>query len=162
MTEKTCLITGCSAGGVGAALAEIFSDHGYHVFATARTMAKVPQRLHDAPNVTVIELDVTAAESIAAALRLVQAHTAKLDVLVNNAGLGLRMPALDTSLAEAKTLFDANFFAAFAMMQAFAPMLVEARGCLVNASSITSSVPFPFSSKCTKMIEYHANTTNES
>ncbi|KAJ2965254.1 hypothetical protein NQ176_g10702 [Zarea fungicola] len=146
ISKKTCLITGCSAGGVGAALAEIFRDHDYHVFATARTTSKISSSLQNAPNVTVLALDVTSAESIAATLNLVQTQTTKLDVLINNAGLGLRMPGLDTSLEEAKNLFDANFFAAFAMMQAFAPLLIEARGCLVNNSSITGALPFPFTS----------------
>ncbi|EHK20602.1 uncharacterized protein TRIVIDRAFT_192808 [Trichoderma virens Gv29-8] len=146
LTRKTCLVTGCSAGGVGPAFAEAFKNKGYHVFATARTPSKVPQSLHDAPNVTVIALDVTSMESISSALEEVRKHTEKLDVLINNAGLGLNMPGLDTSIDEAKKLFDLNFFGVLAMMQAFSPMLVAARGCVVNNSSVGGVVPFAFSS----------------
>ncbi|PTB38067.1 hypothetical protein M441DRAFT_71535 [Trichoderma asperellum CBS 433.97] len=144
--RKTCLVTGCSAGGVGAAFAEAFKNKGYHVFATARSPSKIPQTLHEASNVTVLALDVTSTESIASALEEVKKKTNKLDVLVNNAGLGLNMPGLDTSLEEAKKLFDLNFFGALAMMQAFGPMLVAAKGCVVNNSSVGGVFNFPFSS----------------
>ena len=62
--KKSCLVTGCSAGGCGAALAEAFSDSGYHVFATARSVGKVPKSLHDRRDVTVLALDVTDSGSI--------------------------------------------------------------------------------------------------
>jgi short-subunit dehydrogenase len=146
LPKKTCLVTGCSAGGVGAAFAEAFKNKGYHVFATARSPSKVPQSLHEASNVTVFALDVTSAESIASAVEEVRKHTEKLDVLINNAGLGLNMPGLDTSIDEAKKLFDLNFFGVLAMMQAFSPMLVAARGCVVNNSSVGALIPFAFSS----------------
>ncbi|RFU79398.1 short-chain dehydrogenase reductase [Trichoderma arundinaceum] len=143
---KTCLVTGCSAGGVGAAFAETFKNKGYHVFATARTPSKIPQSLHEASNVTVLALDVTSMESIALAVEEVRKQTERLDVLINNAGLGLNMPGLDTSIEEAKKLFDLNFFGVLAMMQAFSPLLVAARGCVVNNSSVGGVIPFPFSS----------------
>lgn len=146
ITKKTCLVTGCSAGGVGAAFAEAFKNRGYHVFATARSPSKVPQNLHDSANVTVLALDVTSMESIALAFAEVQKQTDRLDVLVNNAGLGLNMPGLDTSIDEAKKLFDLNFFGVLAMMQAFSPMLVRAKGCVVNNSSVGGVVPFAFAS----------------
>lgn len=146
-TRKTVLITGCSAGGVGAALATTFHAKGYHVFATARTPSKIPSSLQSAPNATILTLDVTSSSSIAAALEHVTAATqGKLDVLINNAGLGLAMPALDTSLEDARGQFELNFFGALAMLQAFAPLLVKARGCVVNVSSVGGVLGFPFSS----------------
>ncbi|KAL7935833.1 hypothetical protein V8C35DRAFT_333641 [Trichoderma chlorosporum] len=146
VTKKTCLVTGCSAGGVGPAFAEVFRSKGYHVFVTARTLSKVPNSLRDAANVTLITLDVTSLESIAAAAEEVRKHTDRLDVLINNAGLGLNMPGLDTSIDEAKKLFDLNFFGVLAMMQAFSSMLVAAQGCVVNNSSVGAVFPFTFSS----------------
>lgn len=146
ITRKICLITGCSAGGVGAAFAEVFRKKGYYVFATARTPSKVPQTLHTASNVTVLALDVTSAESIAAAAEAVRKQTDRLDVLINNAGLGLNMPGLDTSIEEGKKLFDLNFFGVLAMMQAFSAMLIKAKGCVVNNSSVGGCLPFPFAS----------------
>jgi 1-acylglycerone phosphate reductase len=148
IARKTCLITGCSGGGVGSGLAEVFKDKGYHVFATARSPAKIPQSLHTSPNVTVLALDVASTESIAAAVETIRNATGgKLDVLINNAGHGLNMPALDTSIAEAKKLFDTNFFGILEMIQAFRHMLIRAKGVVVNNSSMGAYLPIPFISK---------------
>lgn len=145
ITRKTCLITGCSKGGVGAALAEVFHDHGYHVFVTARTTSKVPQAFHTASNVTVLALDVTSTQSINAAVATVRDLTGgRLNILINNAGRGLNMPALDVSIVEAKKLFDANFFGVLQTMQAFQHMLVNARGVIVNNTSMGGYLPIPF------------------
>ena len=147
MFGKSCLITGCSSGGVGAAFAEAFKNKGYHVFATARSPSKVPQTLHAASNVTVLALDVASSDSIAAAAAAVRNEAGgRLDVLINNAGIGLHMPALDIPIAEARKIFDANFFGALEMIQAFSPMLVNSKGCVVNNSSVGGLLPIPFNS----------------
>ena len=62
--RKSVLITGCSEGGIGAGLAEAFCEKGYHVFATARTPSKTSQSLAQAPNVTVLTLDVLSSGDI--------------------------------------------------------------------------------------------------
>ena len=147
ITRRTVLVTGCSAGGVGAALAEVFRAKGYHVYATARTPSKVPESLHSASNVAVLALDVTSTESIAAAADQVSKEGGKLDVLINNAGAGLPIPALDTPMEKAKQLFDLTFFGALAMLQAFGPLLIKAKGCVVNHASVAGVMGFPFSSK---------------
>ncbi|CZR65805.1 related to short-chain dehydrogenase/reductase [Phialocephala subalpina] len=147
VARKTVLITGCSAGGLGAALAEVFHDKGCHVFATARSPSKIPSSLAKSPNVTVLTLDVLSPDSIAAAVKSVGAQTeGKLDVLVNNSGSGIILPALDTSIEGGKKLFDLNFWAALAMIQAFAPLLVKAKGCIVNNTSVSSVIPIPYNS----------------
>ncbi|KAJ5531978.1 hypothetical protein N7494_008530 [Penicillium frequentans] len=146
-TRKSCLVTGCSAGGVGASLAEAFKDKGYHVYATARSPSKVPRSLHEASNATVLALDVTSSESIAAVAETVKRETGgRLAVLINNAGLGLELPALDTPIAEARRVFDSNFFAILEMIQVFSPMLIAAGGCIVNNSSVGGRIPIPFCS----------------
>lgn len=153
ITRKTCLITGCSGGGVGAALAETFKDKGYHVFATARSTSKVPQSLHDASDVTVLELDVSSSESIGAVAKAIQIQLGdRLDVLINNAGAGLEMPILDTSTTEARKVFDVNFFGALEMIQVFSPMLIKAGGCIVNNTSVGGRFPIPFVGKFTRTI----------
>ena len=72
---KSVLITGCSAGGIGPALAQVFQEKGYHVFATARNPSKIPSALSSAANVTVLKLDVLSSESIAAAAESVSLET---------------------------------------------------------------------------------------
>lgn len=142
---RYCLITGCSSGGVGAAFAEIFSQNGYHVFATARTTSKIPASLHESSNVTILALDVTNHASIVAAEDTVRKQTGgSLDVLVNNAGAGMVMPMLDSTISEAKKVFDLNFFAALDMIQVFAPMLIKAGACVVNNASVGGFRPLVF------------------
>ncbi|KEF51463.1 uncharacterized protein A1O9_12380 [Exophiala aquamarina CBS 119918] len=145
--RKTVLITGCSAGGIGGGLAEAFLEKGYFVFAGLRTPSKASQILSQSKNVKILTLDVLSSESIASAVESVSKETAgKLDILVNNSGAGILAPALDTSIKEGKALFDLNFWAPVAMVQAFAPLLVKAKGCIVNNTSANSQVPMPFMS----------------
>jgi 1-acylglycerone phosphate reductase len=145
--SKSCLVTGCSEGGVGAAFAEVFQQKGYHVFATARSPSKVPKTLHNASNVTVLALDTGSSTSIAEAAKAIEKQTGgKLDVLINNAGHGQTMPALDVSLDEARNLFNVNFFGVLELVQVFGPMLVKAKGCIVNNASVGGLSPIPFNS----------------
>ena len=140
---KSVPITGCSAGGIGGGLADAFHEAGYHLFATARTPSKISPSLAKAPHVTVLALDVLSSDSIAAAVESVTRVTGgKLDVLVNNSGTLMVMPALDVSIEEGKRHFDTNYWAVLAMIQAFAPLLIKAKGHVVNNTSVSGLVPF--------------------
>ena len=87
MGQKTVLITGCSEGGIGDALAKTFHRKGLRVFASARDVAKV-QHLKDL-GLDIVQLDVTGEESIKQAVSTVKVATGGyLDVLVNNSGAG--------------------------------------------------------------------------
>ncbi|KAK2672700.1 Short-chain dehydrogenase/reductase SDR [Fusarium oxysporum f. sp. vasinfectum] len=144
---KSVLITGCSAGGIGGALADAFHAKGYHVFATARNPSKLSLSLSSAANVTVLKLDVLCTESIAAAVESVKSQTGGgLDVLVNNSGGGYTLPALDVSIDESKKLFELNFWALLTMLQAFAPLLIKTKGCIVNNSSVNVIASMPLMS----------------
>ncbi|PMD32221.1 short-chain dehydrogenase/reductase [Hyaloscypha variabilis F] len=144
---KTVLITGCSANGLGSALAHAFHTANYHIFASLRTPSKISPTLASLPHITVLPLDILSPTSIASAVSLVSAHTGgKLDVLVNNAGGAIIAPALDTNIEAGKELFDLNFWAALSMVQAFAPLLVEVKGCVVNNASVSGVLPMAFQS----------------
>lgn len=87
MVQKTVLITGCSEGGIGDALAKSFHKRGFRVFASARNLAKV-QHLKDM-GLDILQLDVTDKDSIRQAVLTVKAATGgHLDFLVNNSGAG--------------------------------------------------------------------------
>lgn len=146
MAPKTVLITDCSAGGSGSSLAEAFQRRGLLVFTTARTLSKM-SRLKVVPNITLMELDITSSTSIAAALKSVASQTGgKLDYLINNAGQQMVMPTLDVNVEEAKKIFDSNFWGALAMSQAFAPLVIAAKGTVFNICSISGCVYTPWCS----------------
>ncbi|CAI6333591.1 unnamed protein product [Periconia digitata] len=143
MTQKSVLITGCSEGGIGHALAVEYQKRGLKVFATARNPSKIGD-LTSLPNVIAIALDVTDPSSIAAAAKTVDAETGgKLDILVNNAGVMYHMPVLDMDIAKAKQLYEVNVWGVISTTQAFADMLVKAKGVVANIGSIAGLSPLP-------------------
>ncbi len=143
--KQSVLITGCSAGGIGASLADVFLQKGYIVFATARTIHKIPSSVSDHPNAHVVQIDVTSPKSITAAAKSVKETLAGrgLDILVNNSGLGTCCPGLDVDIDEAKDIFEVNFWGVLRTTQAFADLLVLAQGTIVNVSSIAGEMEDP-------------------
>ncbi|MCJ1401459.1 hypothetical protein MMC11_004672 [Xylographa trunciseda] len=144
-STRSVLITGASSGSVGSALAVAFAAQGFTVFAGLRTMSKLDPSLSVLPNVTVVALDVTSEESIAAALDIVTSKTkGSLDCLVNNAGFTYTSPLVDTDIATAKKMFDVNFWGVLNMTKAFVPLLKTAKGTVVNISSVGAIVHTPY------------------
>lgn len=147
INKKTVLITGCSDGGIGAALARAFLSQNYHVFATLRNTSKAGS-LANTPGVEILELEVTSQESISKCVKLVSDRTgSSLDVLINNAGADFVMPLLDVDVQEARKLFDLNVWSILTMTQAFTPMLLKTKGCICNIASIMALGPFPYSGR---------------
>ncbi|USP82232.1 hypothetical protein yc1106_09506 [Curvularia clavata] len=140
--KKTVLITGCGPKGIGSAMAKHFCAQNYYVFATTRNLStSTDSSLASLPDIEMLELDVTLPHTIARCKDIVAKRTGgKLDVLVNNAGVEFNSPLLDTDIAEAKRLFDVNVWGLLEMVQAFAPLLVEAGGMVFNQSSIDAEL----------------------
>lgn len=145
---QTVLITGCSVGGIGAALVRAFHRQGFHVFASARDVSKMRELKELGDRVTLVTLDVTSSNSVASAAEIVMRQTGgKLDYLVNNSGAGSTMPFLDVDVEEAQKLFDVNLWGVFRVTQAFAPALMAAKGTIVNNCSISACIGLPFESQ---------------
>ncbi|KAM5385624.1 hypothetical protein ACJZ2D_000823 [Fusarium nematophilum] len=145
MPEKKTyvLITGCSPGGIGHALALEFQRRGCHVFATVRNTDLIKDI--EGPGITVLPLEVTDLASIAECKAKVSELTGgRLDILVNNAGRTHTIPALDTELDDVRATYEVNVFGPMSMTQAFAPLLISARGLILNISSTSSVVPYLF------------------
>lgn len=140
MSKRTVLITGCSDGGMGAALAIAFHEAGLHVYATARNPAKMTQV--KSLGIKTLALDVLSDSSIAACVN----ELSNLDILVNNAGASYSMPVSDLSISEAKKLFDLNVWSCLAATQAFLPLLLKSKGMIVNHTSVVSGTAVPFQS----------------
>ncbi|KAL1892630.1 NADPH-dependent 1-acyl dihydroxyacetone phosphate reductase [Sporothrix stenoceras] len=141
--QRSVLITGCSLGGIGDALAREFHNRGLQVFATARNMAKMTEL--EALGITTLEMDVTSPESIKTAVaQVATASGGKLDILINNAGLNHVMPFADCDLADIKRVLDTNIFGVFAVTQALLPQLIAARGVVATVSSINTVLNPPY------------------
>lgn len=126
---KTVLITGCSTG-FGREIATYFLDRGWNVVATMRDPAA--STLPVSERLRVLALDVTDADSIAAAIQ----EAGPVDVLVNNAGIGWLNAIEGTPLDTARGIFEANVFGTIAMMQEVLPGMRERRsGAIVNVGS---------------------------
>ncbi|KAM3506958.1 hypothetical protein MY11210_007331 [Beauveria gryllotalpidicola] len=117
----------------------------YHVIATARR-AEVLGELRKT-GMSVVSLDVCDRASIQRCKEEVAQITAgKLDILVNNAGVNHTIPATDIDIDDVKQTFNANVFGPMLMCQAFVPLLIPARGLIVNISSVSAIVPYLFAS----------------
>ncbi|CAF9914552.1 MAG: hypothetical protein HETSPECPRED_002011 [Heterodermia speciosa] len=145
MTKPTVLITGCSQGGIGDALARQFAEHGHHVFAAVRNPSKAAD-FSDVKDIEVVVLDVTLSDSINSLVAdlKVRLPEGKLDILVNNAGVVASGPLIEIDPATARKIYDVNVFGLLAMTQAFAPMLIAAQGKVVNLSSIGAILALPW------------------
>ncbi|MYN10454.1 SDR family oxidoreductase [Pseudoduganella aquatica] len=134
---KTVLITGCSSG-YGLETARHFHAQGWNVIATMRTPRE--DLLPRSERMRVLALDVTSADSIAAALEA----SGPIDVLVNNAGIGLFGAFEATPMATVREVFDTNTFGTMAMTQAVLPQFRTRRsGVVVNVTSSAVLAPMP-------------------
>ncbi len=131
------LITGTSSG-FGRAIVAQFLDQGWEVIATMRNPSAEGLPVSD--NLRLLPLDVTDADSIAAAV----AQAGPLDALVNNAGVGMLNVLEGAEIARARELFETNVLGTMAMTRAVMPeMRNRRRGVIVNISSSVTLRPLP-------------------
>ena len=140
---KTILITGCSSG-YGLETARYFLSKQWNVIATMRTTREdVLPRLE---NLRILSLDVTNEASIAEAIKA----AGPIDVLVNNAGIGVVGAFEATPLSHIRKVFETNTFGVMAMAQAVIPQMRERRsGVIVNVTSSTTLAPMPLAAAYT-------------
>lgn len=135
--QKTLLITGSSSG-YGLETARFFLSQGWNVIATMRT----PRRdlLPESDRLRVIALDVTKSESI----KDVIDSCGPIDVLVNNAGIGLIGALEAASMEKVREIFETNTFGVMAMTQAVIPQMRDRRdGLIINVTSSVTLAPMP-------------------
>jgi NAD(P)-dependent dehydrogenase (short-subunit alcohol dehydrogenase family) len=140
---KTVLITGCSSG-YGLETARHFHAQGWNVIATMRTPRE--DVLPRSERVRVLTLDVTKPESIAAAIDA----SGPVDVLVNNAGIGVVGVFEATPMATVREVFETNTFGVMAMTQAVLPQFRSRKsGVVVNVTSSVTLAPMPLAAAYT-------------
>ena len=137
--SKVVLITGCSTG-IGRDLAQRLTGAGYTVVATARKV----ETLEAIPAALKLPLDVTSPDSVQQAVEQTLQRFGQIDVLVNNAGYGLRGVVEEISDEQARQVYDVNVFGVIRMVRAVAPhMRKQKSGRIINISSIVGKVVVP-------------------
>jgi short-subunit dehydrogenase len=132
-------VTGATAG-IGEATARALHAQGYRVFGTYR---KSPAT--KIAGIEYVACDVTSDQAVGTAVREVHAKAGRIDLLVNNAGVGLVGAAEESSLEQAKSIFDVNLFGVIRMTNAVLPVMRQQRsGRIVNISSVMGLIPSPF------------------
>jgi len=138
--HRVVLVTGGSSG-IGRAIANHLSAAGLVVFGTSRSA----QNGDPLDNFRLVKLDVTDVDSISSALSFIQKTEGSLDVLVNNAGLGMVGPLENTSEEEARLIFETNVFGVHNVCRAAIPILRKSENSyIINITSIGGIVALPF------------------
>ncbi|MGY0834852.1 oxidoreductase [Azospirillum argentinense] len=139
INRGTALVTGVSSG-IGYAAAKALQAAGFDVFGTSRHAdAEGPE------GVTMLTCDVTDDASVTALVDEVLDDAGRIDLLVNNAGVGLFGGAEESSLAQAQALFDVNMFGVIRMTNAVLPIMRrQKRGRIINLSSAHGFIPAPY------------------
>jgi NAD(P)-dependent dehydrogenase (short-subunit alcohol dehydrogenase family) len=138
--SSVALVTGASSG-IGEAAAERLARAGYKVYGTSRRGAQAGRRSFD-----MLALDVTRDESVAAAVGEVMRREGRIDLLVNNAGFGVAPAgAEESSIDQARSIFDTNFFGVVRMTRAVVPhMRQQGSGRIINIGSVLGFLPMPY------------------
>lgn len=132
------LVTGASSG-IGRATAIALQSAGFRVFGTSRRAAK------NSDGLTMLACDVTDDASVRKLVDDVLAETGRIDLLVNNAGMGLFGGAEESSMVQAQALFDVNVFGVLRVTNAVLPIMRrQGKGRIVNLSSVQGFIPAPY------------------
>jgi NAD(P)-dependent dehydrogenase (short-subunit alcohol dehydrogenase family) len=134
------LVTGASSG-IGEATAKRLAFAGYKVYGTSRRGALPDQRPFE-----MLALDVTSDQSVEAVITKVTRSGGRIDLLVNNAGFSIAPAgAEESSIAQARSIFDTNFFGLVRMTRAVLPhMRYQGAGRIINIGSVLGFLPAPY------------------
>ena len=136
-TSKVVVITGASSG-IGNELANLYAKNGHIVYG-------VGQRTLENTQFNYYKVNISNPENCEEFINEVISKHKKIDILINNAGMGISAPIENTNLSDAKKLFDVNFFGSVNMVKCVLPHMRKANsGHIVNVSSVASFVPIPF------------------
>ncbi len=137
--NKVVLITGGSSG-IGKAIGEFLFHKGFTVYGTSRNPGKITNSVFP-----LIALDVRNTESIADAVEKVISISKRIDVVINNAGVGITGPIEEVSINEIKNNFETNFFGPIEVIKAVLPQMREQNsGLIINITSIAGYMGLPY------------------
>jgi len=147
MDGKVVAVTGASMG-IGEAIAKVFADAGASVVLLSRDAGRAEaarQRVGHSEHTLALACDVCNREDIDRALAATLGRFQRVDVWVNNAGVGIRDSVADMQSSAVRGLFETNFFGLIACLQAVVPAMRKAGGGdIINISSVAGHLPVPF------------------
>ncbi|KAJ7952718.1 Short-chain dehydrogenase/reductase [Quillaja saponaria] len=156
--RKVVLVTGCAKGGIGYEYCRAFAKKNCQVFAT-----DIPPRMRDmsdlpSHNIETLELDVLSDESVASAVDTIMSKCGHIDVLINNAGIGITGPLAEIPLDAFKKNWEINTLGSLRLIHQVVPYMVLRRsGTIVNIGSVVGRVPTPWAgSYCASKAAVHA------
>ena len=139
--NKVVLITGGSSG-IGKSIGEFLHKKGFVVYGTSRNPEKVLNSIFP-----LVALDVRNADSIKLAVAKIIEISGRLDVVINNAGVGITGPLEEIPMEEIKNNFETNFFGPIEVMKAVLPQMREQKsGLIINITSIAGYMGLPYRS----------------
>ena len=139
MNSPVAVVTGAS-GGIGKGVASLLSGYGYTVYDLSRSGK-------DGDGIRHITCDMSSAPDVSEAMSRIAEEAGHIDLLINNAGMGVSGAAEFTAFDNAKYIFDVNFFGPVAAAQSVIPVMRAAGGGrIINISSVAAHVPIPFQS----------------
>ncbi len=134
-SQKAVLVTGATSG-IGLRITEHLSQQGYFVYAGARKDVDM-KRLNGMKNVQAVRLDVTKPAQIKAAVKTIEQAGRGLHGLVNNAGVVILSPLIETEENDLDFLMQVNLYGPYRITKAFAPLIIEQKGRITTISSIS-------------------------
>jgi short-subunit dehydrogenase len=145
--DRVVVVTGASSG-IGASAAEAFARKGARVVCVARREDKLAETVRRCEGLGVramwLSADVADPATPERLLKETEAAYGPIDVLVNNAGLGMALPAQTATMDDVRRVFEVNFFGPVALTLALLPgMLDRHRGSIINVTSVSGYVPNP-------------------
>lgn len=139
--QRVVLVTGASSG-IGQACATYLAGRGFRVYGTSRRPSTI-----SGANLTMMTADVNQDDSVEETIAAVVEREGRLDVVVNNAGMGIAGPVENTTVEQAKAQFEVNFFGAFRVCRAVLPVMrSQGAGYIVNIGSIGGILAIPYQS----------------
>ena len=139
--SKVVLITGGSSG-IGKSIGEFLHHKGFSVYGTSRNPERVLNSVFP-----LVALDVRNTDSIQSAVAKIIASSGRLDIVINNAGVGITGPLEEIPTEEIKNNFETNFFGPIELMKAVLPQMREQKsGLIINVTSIAAYMGLPYRS----------------
>jgi len=137
--SKVVFITGASSG-IGKAIGDYLQSRGYTIYGTSRNPEK-----YTASSFPLVALDVTKFDSIQNSIEEILQKEGRIDVLINNAGMGITGPLEETPTSEIKRVFDTNFYGPLEVTKTVLPTMREQKsGLIINITSIAAYMGLPF------------------